>query len=210
MPTWGLNLQSAIYTATVSTGTALVSEPAYAKHVGVLSAVDPAAIGTTVDGAPRSLTAGQDVTYKERITTDTTGVVFADGTTMSLGPNSDFVIDELVYNPTSVSGQISVSLARGVFRFVGGKLSKVEESPAGILQNVTREVESTLPGAPTQSLVSGQEIFLGQRITTAATGQAQIHFTDGYTTSIGPKSDTIIGGPPVTFKTPSGTTSIRV
>src|SRR5205823_1596962 len=45
---------------------------------------------------------------------------------MTVGPNSDLTIDKFVYNPDSGTGNMTVSAAKGVLRFVGGKLSKQE------------------------------------------------------------------------------------
>jgi hypothetical protein len=206
-----LNLPRAIAVAALLTGIGLASEPAYAQRVGVIRVLVNEAIGTPAGGAARSLRVGDEITFNERITTGNSSTVmisFVDGSSITIGANSGMVIDEFVADPAD-TGKLAASLTRGVFRFVGGKLSKRQEGSAGVVQNVIREVESTLPGAPTQSLVSGQEIFFEQRITTDTTGQAQIRFTDGSTKAIGPNSDTIIGDTSVIFKTPSATIGTR-
>jgi hypothetical protein len=207
-----LNLPRAIAGAALLTGIGLASEPAYGQPVGAIRVVVNEVIGTPAGEAARSLRVGDDITFNERITTGSNSAVmiyFVDGSAMAIPPNSDMVIDEFVADPAGATGKLAANLTGGAFRFVGGKLSKRQEGSAGVVQNVIREVESTLPGAPTQSLVSGQEIFFEQRITTDTTGQAQIRFTDGSTKALGPNSDTIIGDKSVIFKTPSATIGTR-
>jgi trimeric autotransporter adhesin len=106
--------------------------PAIAQQrVGVDSAVNPAATGITPGAVPRRLVLGQEVVFNERITTGVTGqtqILFVDETSMTLGPNGDMVIDEFVYDPNAGTGKLAASLSRGVFRFVGGKLSKLDNA----------------------------------------------------------------------------------
>jgi hypothetical protein len=46
-----------------------------------------------------------------------------DGTVVSMGPNSDMVIDEFVYDPDTSSDRFLARITKGLFRFVAGKLS---------------------------------------------------------------------------------------
>lgn len=57
-------------------------------------------------------------------------VLLADETTFTLGPNSDMVLDEFVYDPKTNAGKITANLSRGTFRFVTGKMA--HQDPAGI------------------------------------------------------------------------------
>jgi trimeric autotransporter adhesin len=105
-----------------------IARPALAQQrVGVDSAVNPAATGTALGGSPQRLVLGQNVLFNERIATSAQGqtqILFVDESTLSVGPNANMVIDQFVYNPNAGTGKMVASLARGVFRFVGGKLSK--------------------------------------------------------------------------------------
>ena len=68
--------------------------------------------------------------FNERIATGALGqtqILFLDESAMTIGPNSDLVIDEFVYDPKTGTGQLAMSATRGVLRFVGGKLSKQDE-----------------------------------------------------------------------------------
>src|SRR5215472_12687353 len=106
--------------------------PAIAQQrIGVSSAVNPEATGIAPSAAPRTLLVGQDIVYNERITTTAEGqtqILFVDQSAMTVGPNSDMVIDAFVYDPAAGTGKLAANLTRGVFRFVGGKLSKQDNA----------------------------------------------------------------------------------
>src|SRR5258705_2997756 len=53
-------------------------------------------------------------------------MLFLDGSALTVGPNSDVVLDEFVYDPSTETGKLAVSATRGVLRLVGGKISKTE------------------------------------------------------------------------------------
>jgi hypothetical protein len=115
--------------------------PAAADKVGVAAAVNPDAF-SSLAGAPQSqLNIGKSIFYNERINTTGNGLVqvlLVDGSTFTVGPGSDLVIDKFVYDPKKGTGQIAASFSKGVMRFVGGKLSKNDggvtvDTPAGAL-----------------------------------------------------------------------------
>ncbi len=105
---------------------------ASAEKVGVAAAVQPDAF-SSLNGGPRSLLKiGKSIFYNQRI--DTTGsglvqVLLVDGSTFTVGPGSDLVIDKFVYDPNRKSGEVAATFSKGVMRFVGGKLSK---NPDGV------------------------------------------------------------------------------
>ena len=104
--------------------------PAEADKVGVAAAVNPDAF-SSLSGAPQSqINIGKSIFFNERINTTTSGLVqvlLVDGSTFTVGPGSDLVIDKFVYDPKKQSGQIVASFSKGVMRFVGGKISKNED-----------------------------------------------------------------------------------
>jgi trimeric autotransporter adhesin len=105
-------------------GTALADE-----RVGINSAVNPHGTGTPPTGPTRRLVIGQEVVFKARVATEAEGqtqILFLDESAMSVGPRSDLLIDEFVYDPHANTGKLVMSATRGVFRFVGGKVSKLE------------------------------------------------------------------------------------
>ena len=122
-------------------GLAASIRPAEADKVGVAAAVNPDAF-SSLAGAPQSqLNIGKSIFFNERINTTTSGLVqvlLVDGSTFTVGPGSDLVIDKFVYDPKKGTGQIAASFSKGVMRFVGGKISKNDDAvtvktPAGAL-----------------------------------------------------------------------------
>jgi hypothetical protein len=51
-------------------------------------------------------------------------LVFLDSTNLALGPTSQVVLDRFIYDPSRSSEGMAVRLAKGVFRFSTGVLSK--------------------------------------------------------------------------------------
>ena len=97
--------------------------------IGVDAAIQPQAIGTPPDAAPQPMVVGQPVMFRERIATASSGqaqILFRDASKLSIGPASDLVIDQFVYDPAAGIGKLAMSTTRGVFRFVGGQVSKLD------------------------------------------------------------------------------------
>ena len=91
----------------------------------------PMTLGAQIEVRANDQTVGARVLHKERIHTSPTGSVqllFLDKSTLSIAPNTSLVIDEFVYDPNAGTGKLAASLTRGVFRFVGGKLSKQDNA----------------------------------------------------------------------------------
>src|SRR5689334_11452518 len=114
---------------------------AHADKVGVAAAVNPDAF-SSLSGSPQTqLNIGKSIFFNERINTTTSGLVqvlLVDGSTFTVGPGSDLVIDKFVYDPNKKSGEVVASFSKGVMRFVGGKISKNEggvvvNTPSGAL-----------------------------------------------------------------------------
>jgi FecR protein len=55
-------------------------------------------------------------------------LMLLDETTFTIGPNSEITIDEFVYDPRTSAGKVTASVAKGVFRFVTGKVSQQDPS----------------------------------------------------------------------------------
>jgi hypothetical protein len=118
---------STVLAAAIAAG--LAAAPASAR-VGVTSVTDGEPVGLPPAGTERILRVGIDVQANERVTTradDRAHVVFLDGTALTVGPNSVLVIDKYVYDPDRKAGEMALSATKGVFRFVGGTISKNSE-----------------------------------------------------------------------------------
>lgn len=93
-------------------------------QVGISSAVRPGVLSVSNE---RVVYIGNAVAFGERFRTDSTGVIhilFMDRSSMTLGPNSELVIDEFVFQPEAQRGNIAVNLLKGSLRAVGGFVSK--------------------------------------------------------------------------------------
>lgn len=112
------------------TGEALDSESAATAEdpvdIGVVALVNPDA---TLERAATetTVTVGQDIALQDKLITDRAGQVhlmLVDKSAFTVGPNSEITVDRFVYDPDTRTGDMALSAARGVMRFVGGELSK--------------------------------------------------------------------------------------
>lgn len=105
------------------------ASPSWAR-VGVTSVIDGQPKGLPPQGVERILNVGNDMQPNERVTTganDKAYIVFLDGTSLAVGPNSVLTIDKFVYDPQRKTGELALNASRGVFRLVGGAISKNSE-----------------------------------------------------------------------------------
>jgi FecR-like protein len=103
---------------------AAAANGAVAQTVGAAGAVNPQA-----QSGDRVLQVGSNIIFRERISTSAKGstqIIFVDKTTLNVGPNSNILIDEFVYNPNAGSGQMTVTLTKGAMRMVGGNVSHTQ------------------------------------------------------------------------------------
>ena len=113
--------------ALYSTLHSTLSMAATDREVGVTAGVNTTAQGTPPSGEKRTLLTGTKMHFEEKVVTNATGraqLLFADGSSMTVGPNSDLVIDTFIYNPDTKTGEMAVNLTKGFIRFVGGRISK--------------------------------------------------------------------------------------
>ena len=99
-------------------------------RVGVTQAIDNNPIGQPPVGPDRVLRVGTDIQANETVKTgsnDRAHLVFLDGTTVTIGPNAQLKIDKFVYDPSSEKGELAMTAGTGVFRVIGGRISKTSE-----------------------------------------------------------------------------------
>jgi hypothetical protein len=104
----------------------IAAGPALAQQVGTATAVNPTTESTPPGSSTNKLTVGARVMHNERIHTLSSGstqLLFVDKSTLNIGPNTNLLIDEFVYDPASSSGHMLTRLSRGTLQFIGGKLS---------------------------------------------------------------------------------------
>lgn len=122
--------RTAILAAIIGTAGILIQSPAFSREVGVTSAVNPSVTGTPPAAGKRTLYLGTDIFFDERVQTNEKGsaqILLLDQSAFTVGSNSDIVINEFFYDPDTSSGRLITSMTKGVFRYVGGKLSKQEK-----------------------------------------------------------------------------------
>ena len=104
-----------------------MSAPVAPIQVGVAAAVRGTVELTRPEAVGRVVQSGQPVFLGDHIQTDAQGslqVLLADETVFTIGPNSALTIDEFIYDPNTNMGKVSASIAKGVFRFVTGKIAQ--------------------------------------------------------------------------------------
>lgn len=140
-----------------------------------------AQVDATQDGQARALVVNSEIFFKDRCRSGPGARLQAtlkDGTQLTLGENATLVIDEFVYDP-SKPGTLSLSVPKGAFLFVGGRVeeqtgAKVRiHTPVGIL--TVRG--TTVWGGPIDNgygvLVLGGEVTLTTRTDTVTLRQGQ-------------------------------------
>jgi hypothetical protein len=132
-------------------------------HVGSAAQVVNSVTGTLASTRQtQTLRAGIDVFQNETIATayaSASRVVFADQTQLSIGPQSQVVLDSFVFDPNPAASKVAVSIAKGVARFSTGILPKPDyqvSTPACTI-GVRGTVFTTIVGANRDSWVTVEE-----------------------------------------------------
>ena len=80
-------------------------------------------------------------------------IMLLDQTVFTIGPESELVVDEFVYDPNTNTGKVSAKLAQGVFRFVSGTIAKKHPEDVNLaLPSGTLGVRGTLVGVSADRL----------------------------------------------------------
>lgn len=187
-------LSSASRAALATAGLVFVATPAISQTVGKTAAVNPA----STNGAGKVLTLGSEIIHKERIRTSDSGslqILFLDRSTMNIGPNSDVTIDEYVYDPRSDSGKMSVSIGKGLMRFVGGQIShdgkatvRTPSATIGI-----RGAVGSFSYDPDTKLTSASNDCKDCSITLTAPNGQNVTIPPGYTATLGADGKITLG-----------------
>ncbi|WP_374631529.1 FecR domain-containing protein [Ferrovibrio sp.] len=174
---------------------ALAPAPALAagESIGVAAAVNPDATGQPPAMDKRIIEVGTNMLVDEKVVTGPNGqaqLIFRDGSAFSIGPNSELTLDKFVYDPAKGSGEIALSVTKGVFRFVGGKISKDNpvQIKAGSATMGIRGGIATLNINPGQPVVA--RFLFGREMSMTQNGVTQV------TTRPGTAIDVLPGAPP--------------
>lgn len=98
------------------------------KRIGVVGAANPKITTAHYKKSEASpVVLGDNIYANDRIVSDSRGnaqIIFVDKSVLTIGPNTNIVIDKFVYDPDKSVGTMILNSTKGVFRFVGGALSK--------------------------------------------------------------------------------------
>ncbi len=100
---------------------------AIAQRIGITSAVMGDPTGKPPDEIERVLHVGIDVTAGEVVTTgvaDRAHLLFLDGTALTISNQAQVTLDRFVYDADRKLGDLAITATKGVFRLVGGRISK--------------------------------------------------------------------------------------
>ena len=87
-----------------------------------------AQVEATQAGQTRGLVVKSEVYFRDRCHSREGARLQAtlkDGTQLTLGENATLVVDEFIYDPSMSRGALSVSIIRGAFLYVGGRIEGV-------------------------------------------------------------------------------------
>src|SRR5690348_4991570 len=188
-----MQAQRPILTASAALLFAIAAAPlARAQEVGTASAVNPAATANL-----RTISIGSSIEHKERIRTTSAGSVqllFVDKTSMTIGPNSDLVIDEYVYDPNAGTGRLAATLGKGALRFVGGQVSHAGDAQI----STTNSVIGIRGGV---ALITSDNVYAGYGRLSVSTGGGSVTLYPGEFTQTqgGGTPPTPPGPPPAGF-----------
>ena len=98
--------------------------------IGEVSSLTGVAKAKRVDGNEFNLSNGDPVFQGDTITVSNSGAIgltFLDKTTLSLSEGGKMLLDELVYNPETGDGNMTIDMVEGAFSFISGEIAKTGE-----------------------------------------------------------------------------------
>ena len=121
------NIQAGLPVFLLVLGCSALAFAAGPEAIGTVKYVEGGAAirqgGQSIDAA-----VGSPVHLNDNLATDaegSIGITIKDGTLLSLGPDSEMEIDELVYDPARKNVGLNVNVAHGTFLYFSGRIAKV-------------------------------------------------------------------------------------
>jgi hypothetical protein len=157
-------LLAAIWLAAIS--------PSVAEQVGAASALRPQATQAAPAAQPKELALNAPVFRNAEVKTAAQGlleITFLDQSKLSLGGDSEAVIDEFQYTGPGAPGDQVLKFSKGVFRFISGAVPKDKvkiETPTSLIgiRGTTLRTRVEADGTTTVGCDSGQ-VFITSRQT---------------------------------------------
>lgn len=147
----------------------VVALPALAaEQAGVSAAVrGQVALNRLQVAVGRQVISGEPILLQDAIRSGTRSgmqILLLDETVFTIGPESELVIDEFVYDPSSNAGKLGARVTKGVFRFISGKIA--HENPEDMelkLPSGTLGVRGTMvAGRVDETQKSSRLVLLGE------------------------------------------------
>ena len=105
------------------------------SQIGVAGTVSGGVFILQPDGTKKRVTAGMPIDFKSKVLTDSTGrlqIMLLDETAFTVGPNSEMLLDEFVYDPSTQAGKVRAKVTKGIFRYITGKIPRKKPSDVQI------------------------------------------------------------------------------
>lgn len=177
-------LAAALSSAAVPAAVAQTAQTT-APRAGVVTAVSA---GAPVTSNAQTLMVGNQVVPGQKFTTGPNGqlhLLFLDQSAVTLGPDSELVLETFQFDPATRQGQIRLGLNKGLVRVVGGQISKnqptVVSTPHGKV-----EIQGGITIAETNGQNTSGTFLFGQQMTaTNNNGNSQTITRPGFGTNFG-------------------------
>jgi len=139
-----------------------------AEQAGVSAAVrGDVALNRLQVAVGRQVVSGEPILLEDAIRSGTRSgmqILLLDETVFTIGPESELVIDEFVYDPSRTAGKLGARVTKGVFRFISGKIA--HENPEDMelkLPSGTLGVRGTMvAGRVDETQKSSRLVLLGE------------------------------------------------
>ncbi|MCW5733045.1 MAG: FecR domain-containing protein [Enhydrobacter sp.] len=158
---------------------------ARAQRIGIASATTGEPLGKPPAEQERVLRVGIDLQAGELVRTgaeDRAHLLFLDGTALTVGPQARLTLDHFVYDNDRRLGALSLSAAQGIFRMVGGRISKTVpitvNTPSGVIG--IRGGIMLFKVEPTETTAT---LLFGYKLTITSQGQTQTVLSPGWQVS---------------------------
>ncbi len=99
------------------------------EPIGNIESIEGEVWAIRVDGTRERLELGDQVFQGDILESGAdgkVGVLLADETTFAMGSEGRMVLDEMIYDPGTQEGSVSLSVLQGVFTFVSGQVAKTD------------------------------------------------------------------------------------
>ncbi len=160
-------------------------------RIGAAATVRGDVYWLTSDGQKVPINNGTPILLNEHVYSGANGhmqVMLLDETVFTIGPDSDMVLDNFVYDPNTTTGKIAANVVKGTFRFVTGKMHSTDPDARKLKLTVgTIGIRGTdfevqfQPGAPGYI-----KLFRGELEITPANAGAVFAMHGGQMVVIGP------------------------